>query len=158
MSLGKATTIGVLAFGAALALCGCGPEARPEGKPPTEEPAKEVRAVKHADLQQIEAKLQESLGTSGPAAGLAAPNFPDVFAGAEKIAKGADAILEDVPATLTDEQRQRFEGFVAQLKQKAADLQAAAEQQQIAPARRSHFQLKSSCVKCHDQFRSAAHP
>jgi hypothetical protein len=142
-----------LCAAAGLAGCGGGPEPRGDGTPPVESGARQGPEVKHAGLVTIENEIQSAL-QAAPAGGPggAQPNFNEVFAGAGKIARGADEIMADEPGSLGDEDRMRYEGFVAQLKQKAADLQAAAEQQQAFQARRAFSQLTASCVKCHNQF------
>src|SRR5204863_301704 len=95
--------------------------------------------------------MRLSIRSAGTAS-TTSPNFTEVFSGAATIAKGADAIFEDQPQSLADADRLRYEGLVQQLKEKAANLQAAAEQQQAFQARRTFSQLTASCVKCHSQF------
>ena len=156
------TRLGVLpiAVAAFLAGCGGGHETRSDAGAPSEAAtpaATAAPAVHHAELKTVESDVQSALQGTGAAGaptqpGGAAPNFTEVFAGAGKLAKGADDILKDQPASLTDEDRVRYEGLVAQLKQRAADLQAAAEQQQAFQAKRSFTQLTASCVRCHSQF------
>lgn len=135
-----------LALAAAAALAGCGPKPVDAGKPPAEQPAAQARNIRHSQLKSVESKVQQALEAQGT------PAFTEVFSGAATIVKGADAILEDEPATLADADRLRYEGLVSQLKERAANLQAAAEQQQVHQARRSFSQLTASCVKCHSQF------
>lgn len=151
------TRIGFALGMSAVFVVGCGGDRdkRGEGAPPSEGPAG-VDVVYHAELKTVEGKVQEALQGVGAPGGApttgGTPSFTEVFAGAGRLAKGADEILRDTPATLTDEERLRYEGLVAQLKQKAADLQAAAEQQQAQQARRAFLKLTASCVQCHEQF------
>jgi hypothetical protein len=136
-----------LALAAALGGAGCGPQAKNDsGTPPVEQqPVAVAHSVRHAQLEAVEEKIQAALGA-------ATPNYGEVFSGATDVAKGAEDILGDEPTSLAEADRLRYEGLVSALKEKAANLQAAAEQQQAFQARRSFSQLTATCVKCHGQF------
>jgi hypothetical protein len=84
------------------------------------------------------------------------PNFPVVADGAAKMAAGADAILKDAPASLKDEDRLRYEGLVAQMKERATGLKAAADSKESFKSKRAYQQVTTTCVKCHSQFGSGA--
>jgi hypothetical protein len=149
-----ARSIVAIAAVVVLALAGCKTQEKRTSAPPSESAAI-TKAVQHAGLKAVESKIQEALEASSPGgagAPASGPNFSAVFEGASQLARGADVILEDRPENLTDQERLQYEGLVAQLKEKAADLQAAAEHQKTDLARRSFAQATSSCVTCHVTF------
>lgn len=136
--------------------CGGGAQKKPDDGPPKEAapatPPAEAgpRTIHHEQLREIENQIDAALGASADAAN--APDFAAASAGAEKVKTGADDILKDAPATIKDEDRLRYEGLVAQLKERADGLAQASAAKDRMKASRSFQQLTASCVKCHTQF------
>jgi len=128
-------------------------EATPAPALPTPEPAP-AGALRHEPLQAIFDEI--SVARQGGADGTAPIDYAGIAANAQKIADGAEAIQEDAPATLKDEDRVRYEGLKAQLKERAAALKVAADAQDKNGSNRSYLQLSSSCVRCHQQFGAPA--
>ena len=60
-----------------------------------------------------------------------------------------------MPASLRDEDKLRYEGLIAQLRDRATVLREAAAAGEKLKVSRSFQQLTASCVKCHNQFGAA---
>jgi hypothetical protein len=105
------------------------------------------KLARHATLQPAVDGIQAAL------AGAAPQDFAAVATATAEIGAGADAVLDDAPATLADEDRVRYEGMVAQLRDRAADLEAAAGARSAHDAIDRFQRLTTSCVKCHKAFR-----
>ena len=155
-----------LAAAIALVSAGCGgPQTRPSEPPPQSQPASAEpaaaepaeapsegpRALKHESMQSVTEEISTSV-QGGLAGAGAQTDFASIAANAQKIQDGADAILEDAPATLKDEDRVRYEGLKAQLKERAAALKTAADAKDKNGTNRSYLQLSRSCNQCHSQF------
>jgi hypothetical protein len=146
--------------------CGGGKTRGNDGPPPVEETPAEGQptppppseggagALKHESLQEVVNEV--SSARQGGADGTQPVDFGAISGAAQKIQDGAGEILNDAPGTLRDEDRVRYEGLIAQVKERAADLKLAAEARDKSRTDRSFLQLQSSCVRCHHQFGSPA--
>ncbi len=141
-------TLTGLALVLALATAGCGGTDENKGgevkdRPHVSDTPMEPSTVKHAPLSRLEERLD---------AAVAAPDFDLIQMDVNELEAGADAIQADRPATLSDEDQLRYEGLVAELKQKAGDLRKAAEAGNKHGVQRAFTQTTRACVSCHDSF------
>jgi hypothetical protein len=145
----RRATLGILAIAAVAWAGGCGGEpraaVRDAAAPVAARPP--PRAAGHAGLDPIADRIQAALASKTP------PDLAAVAADASRISGGADALYGDEPAWLADEDRVRYEGMVAQLRDRAAALQSAAEAGDVSRARERCYEVNASCVKCHGQFK-----
>jgi hypothetical protein len=152
----KGGTIGgVVALVLALGGCSGSADSRHDDQPPV--PVRNSltddshpRAVRHEPLADTEREIRDAL--AGAAGGGAKPDYPRIAAAASRVAEDASGILEDAPASLRDEDRLRYEGLIAQLRERAVVLREAATAEEKLRVSRSFQQLTASCVKCHNQF------
>jgi len=104
------------------------------------------REVTHKALEGVQESLEAALPASGEI------DYAAVSAAASAIHAGADAILDDRPATVQEDARPKYEGMVAELKERALALQAAGDGQQVISSRRGAGRVAASCVRCHARF------
>ncbi len=159
--------VALAAFLLAASACGGGPEPKQDGDPPPADakpadsaaapdtapaaaPAAPARAIHHGALRDHEQEIDQALGAGGEAT--KEPDWAAAQAAAEKLDARADEVLKDMPASIKDEDRLRFEGLVAQLKERAKGIAQAAAAKDKLKASRTFQQLTASWVKCHTQF------
>jgi hypothetical protein len=148
MAVGRAAAA-LLAAAAAAWGSGCsGPSPAAAEKPAPRARAVPPKPARHASLQPAVDAIHAALERTPQ-------DVAAVASGTAQVRAGADGIIDDAPPTLADEDRVRFEGMVAQLRDRAADLEAAAAARDAHAALDRFQQLTTSCVKCHVQFGSA---